>query len=78
MIMGILLLLLVKRAVGLFGLDVDCGGSVKSDFCVSCAPSAFGCGGDCVWMEERSLCVQDKGNKAGKRPTVGKERFKRF
>ena len=60
-ILTLLLLLTIKRAVGLFGHDVDCGGSVRSDFCVSCPPSASGCGGDCVWEEERDLCIPDKG-----------------
>ena len=57
----LLFLLLPKRAAGLFGLEVDCGGAVKSDFCVSCPPSASGCGGECDWVAERSLCIQDKG-----------------
>ena len=60
--MGILLLLLlIKRAAGLLALEVDCGGSVTSDFCLSCPPSASGCGGECGWVAERSLCIQDKG-----------------
>ena len=57
----LLVIMMIKRTAGLFGLEVDCGGAVKSDFCVSCPPSASGCGGECDWVAERSLCIQDKG-----------------